>query len=256
MTLHYTQTIAMWWIQDARSRFRFQSVASLVLACTIVAASAAAAQEPVTPPVPSIVTRGEAVLRRAPDQALIVAAVVTRARSPRDAQQQNAAAMASVQQRLTSLGLPKDALRTLGYTVQQEFDFPDGRRVSRGYVAQNAVEVRLDGVDRVGEVLDAAVQAGATSVDGVRFELKDRSSVEREALRLAVVDARARADAAAAGAGRTVDRILRIDDSRQSHPPRPLMMAEARALGAPTETPIAPGVIEIRAEVVLTVGMK
>ena len=39
--------------------------------------------------------------------------------------------------------------------------------------------------------------------------------LERDALRHAVEDARARADALAAGAGRTVDRVIRIDDSRQ-----------------------------------------
>ena len=82
--------------------------------------------------------------------------------------------------------------------------------------------------------------------------------VEREALRLAVVDARARADAAAAGAGRTVDRILRIDDTRQPpspRPPMPMAMA-ARAADQQVSTPVEPGEIEIRAQVTLTVAIK
>jgi len=99
------------------------------------------------------------------------------------------------------------------------------------------------------------VQAGATSVDRVRFDLKDRAALEREALRLAVVDARARADAAAAGAGRTVDRVLRIDDSRQPEYPRPMMMA-TRTSADTTTTPVEAGPIEIRATVVLTVTIK
>jgi uncharacterized protein YggE len=165
--------------------------------------------------------------------------------------------MTAVEQRLAGLGLPKDAVRTRGYSIQQEFDYPDGRRVSRGYMASNAIEVRLDAIDRVGETLDAIVQAGATAVDGVRFELKDRAGTEREALRLAVVDARARADAAAAGAGASVDRVLRIDDSRQPQVGPPLMMAaEARALDGRPETPVTPGLIEVRASVVLTVSIK
>jgi uncharacterized protein len=113
----------------------------------------------------------------------------------------------------------------------------------------------VDAVERTGEIIDALVQAGATSVDRVRFDVKDRAALEREALRLAVVDARARADAAAAGAGRTVDRVLRIDDSRQPEYPKPMMMAARTAADAAT-TPVEAGSIEIRATVVLTVTIK
>ena len=60
----------------------------------------------------------------------------------------------------------------------------------------------------------------------------------------------------AAGAGRTVDRVLRIEDSRDVglSPPRP-MLNYARAAEAP-QTPIEPGLIEIRARVTLTSSMK
>jgi uncharacterized protein YggE len=220
-----------------------------------LAAHVASAQTPAAD-LPSIVTTGEAVVRRAPDIAYITFAVETRARNPRDAQTQNATAMSAVRQRLASLGLAADALRTLGYTIRQEFDFVNGRQVPRDYLARNSIEVRLDAVERAGEILDAGVQAGATSVGGIRFDLRDRASAEREALRLAVVDARARADAAAAGAGRAVDRVIKIEDSRQLvEPPRP--MAEfARAAVAQAETPVESGTIEIRSTVTLTVSLK
>jgi uncharacterized protein YggE len=207
--------------------------------------------------VPSIITTGEAVVRRAPDVAWVVAAVETRARNPRDAQRQNAEAMTAVQQRLAALNLGKDAVRTVGYNIHQEIDFVNGRRVPREYLARNAVEIRIDAVDRAGEILDALVVAGATST-GVRFDLRDRPAAEREALRLAVIDARARADAAAAGAGRTIDRVLRIDDTRpRVFPERAAVMNMSRAAADATpETPIEPGVIEVRADVTLTVAIK
>jgi uncharacterized protein YggE len=222
-------------------------------------AASAAAQEPNAAPVPSIVTTGEAVVRRAPDVAWVVAAVESRARNPRDAQRQNAETMTAVQQRLAAASLGKDAVRTLGYSIHQEMDFVNGRRVPREYLARNAVEIRIDAVDRAGEILDIVVQSGATSTGGVRFDLRDRAAAEREALRLAVVDARGRAEAAAAGAGRTIDRVLRIDDTR--HPKvfqeRAMMMSRAAgAADAAVETPIEPGVIEIRADVTLTVAIK
>jgi uncharacterized protein len=163
--------------------------------------------------------------------------------------------MSAVQQKLTDAAIPKDAIRTTGYSIQQEFDFSNGRRVPRDYLAHNGIEIRLDGVDRVGEILDLVVQAGATSVLGVRFDVKDRTLLERDVLMHAVQDARARADSLAAGAGRTVDRVIRIDDSRQPRiVPQPMTMRAQAADSAPT--PVEPGLIEIHAQVTLTVSIK
>jgi uncharacterized protein YggE len=229
-----------------------------VALATTLGATPLAAQEPipVNPLAPTIVTVGEATIQRAPDQAFVAVSVETHARLPRDAQKQNADAMAAVQQKLAESGFAKEAVRTTGYSITQAFDFSNGRRVPRDYVARNGVEIRVDAVERVGEVLDAAVQAGATSVTGVRFDIKDRAAVERDVLRHAVEDARARADALAAGAGRTVDRVIRIDDSRQPRigPTQPMMMRAAVSDAA--QTPIEPGLIDIHAQVTLTVSIK
>ena len=106
--------------------------------------------------------------------------------------------------------------------MQYEWDFVNGKRVGRGYVARNTIEVRIDTIDRVGEYLEIAVGSGATSLNGIRFDMKDQAKLEREALRLAVADARAKADAAAAGAGRTIDRIMRVDEQGGVSPPVPM----------------------------------
>jgi uncharacterized protein YggE len=217
-----------------------------------------AAQEPARPQEPMVTTVGEATVRRPPDRAFITISVETRAKSPRDAQRQNAEAMTAVQQRLGQARLGGDAIRTTGYNIQQEFDFVQGKRVPREFVARNGLDVRVDDVARTGEILDAVVESGATSVSGVRFDLKDRDGAEREALRLAVADARARAEAAVSGAGRSIDRVLRIEDSRDSNigPPRPMMMTMARSAESAVPTPVEPGYIEIHARVTLTASMK
>jgi len=226
-----------------------------VMAVAFVLAAGAASAQP-APQADVIVTIGDGVVRRAPDRAFITVIVETRAKGPRDAQRLNAEAMTAVQRRLEQARVPKDAVRTQGYDLQQEFDFTLGKRVPREFVARNAIDVRVDEIGRVGDLLDVAVQAGATATSGVRFDLRDRDSAEREALRLAVGDARARADAAAAGAGRAVDRVIKVEDMRDGGGPAPRpMMALARAADAPA-TPVEPGLIEIRARVTLTAAMK
>lgn len=207
---------------------------------------------------PVVVTAGEAVVKRVPDRAWVQITAESRARNPREAQKLNVDAMSAVLQKLKAAGLPPDALQTRGYDLQPEYDYNNGRQTVRGYVARNTVEVRVDDLPRVGEIVDMAVTAGATSVGGVRFDLKDKAAAEREALRLAVEDARRRAEAAAGGAGMKVERIIRIEEQRVVvTPPRPAMMAmraeAGQAAGAP---PVEAGELELRGAVTLTATIK
>jgi uncharacterized protein YggE len=102
------------------------------------------------------VTVGEAVVRRAPDRAFVTVSVETRAKSPREAQRLNAEAMTAVQQRLAQAQMAKESMRTTGYDLQQEFDFVQGRRVPREFVARNGVELRVDDIARTGDIADAS----------------------------------------------------------------------------------------------------
>jgi uncharacterized protein len=215
-----------------------------------------AAQEPETQG-PVVVTTGEGVIKQAPDRAWVSIAAESRAKSPQQAQRANAEAMTAVLAKLKGAGLPPDAIRTVAYDLRPEFDYHDGKQTLRGYVARNTIDVRVDDLARVGEILDMAVSSGATSISGIRFDLKARDKVEREALKLAVADARARADAAAQGAGMRVSGVVRIEEQRVSAPPpRPMMMMARQADSLEAETPIAPGEIEIRAVVTVTASIR
>jgi uncharacterized protein YggE len=234
-----------------------RTAGSLVIA-TMAFGTPVAGQTPSVAAEPQvIVTTGEGIVKRPPDRAWVTIAAESRARSPREAQKTNADAMSAVMQKLKAAGLPNDAIQTAAYDLQPEFDYANGRQTLRGYVARNAVEVRVDDLARLGDILDASVGSGATSVGGVRFDLQDRTSVERDALRRAVADARARAEAAAGGAGVRIDRVLRIEEQRigQEPPPRPMMRAMVGE-AADATTPIAPGELEIKSRVTLTVAVK
>jgi uncharacterized protein YggE len=233
----------------------------LLLGCAMVLATSALARGQTTTSStaePVVVMSGEGLVKATPDRAWVMLATESRSKNPKEAQQQNANTMTTVQQRLAAAGVPKDAVRTVSLDLQLESDWVNGRQVPRGYLARNLIEVRLDDIARVGEVIDIAVAAGVNSVHGVRFDLKDRESLEREALKRATADARARAEAAAAGTGRTIDRIIRIEEPggvRPYAPPMPMM--ERAALSADQkQTPIVAGEIEIRATVVVTATMK
>jgi len=226
--------------------------ALLFVPLLLLTAVPVAAQPRVVPVEPTVAAAGEAIVRRAPDQAFVTIATESRAPRPEAAQQANARAMEKVRRELRDQKIPDAAIRTVSFNLREDFDYTSGGRVSRGFVVTNAIEVRVDDLTRLGRLVDEVIKAGATSISGIRFELKDRDAVEREALRRAVEDARARAEALAAGAGLRIVRVQSITDQgiEAVPPPMPMMRMEARADAA--ETPMAPGEIEVRASVRLT----
>jgi hypothetical protein len=231
----------------------------VALAAPLLSVASAAAQTappPTGPPV--IVVNGTATVERAPDRAFLELSSESRAPKPEDAQQRNAQAMTSVQQAVRKAGIPQDAIRTVGINLREEVDWVNGKRTSRGYVVSNSIEVRVDDLDALGKVMDAAVTAGATGVGDVRFDLKDRAGAEREALKLAVADARARADAAAAGAGLRVGAVLRVEEQTgRGGPPIPMTRMTTMAVAAAQpETPVAAGKIQIVSNVTLSVTIQ
>lgn len=231
---------------------------AIALAAFLTALPAPALAQPSTAnDGPVIVTAGEGVVKRAPDQAWVTIAAESRAKTPGEVQKLNADAMSAVMQKLKSLGLPAEAIQTSGYELRPEFDYANNRQTLRGYVARNAVEVRVDDFPKLGQVLDVAVAAGATSVSGIRFDLKERANAEQTALQRAISDARTQAATAAQAAGMRVERIVRIEVQREPTmpPPRPMMTMRAEAaMGA--EPPIAPGELEVKVRVVVTSAVR
>lgn len=227
------------------------AVLSLV---SLLIASPSFAQAPPDPP--SIVVSGEGVVKVTPDQAWVRIGAESRSKNSREAQQRNAELMTAVQQKIAALGIPKDAVKTVGIDLQPEFDYQNGRQTLRGYVARNTIEVRIDDFAKVGDVLDAAVGSGANTVQGLRFDVKNRDAVEKQALERAVGDGMAKAQTIAGAANRAVDRLIRIEEQFVGGP-QPLMerAVMARMAGDAT-TPVEAGEIEIRAMVRVTVAIK
>ena len=237
---------------------RLAGVLCSLLFCGALTAGVARAQERAAQP-SVIVTSGEAEVKRAADRAWVSINAESRSKDPKEAQKLNTDAMSAVMAKLKGMALGADAIRTTSFELHPEFDYTDGRQRLRGYVARNSIEVRVDEVTRVGEVLTAAVTSGATTVGGLRFDLKDRAAAEREALQMAVQSARARAEAVAAGADVKIDRIIRIEDHRADmpDPPRPPVMMRMGAQEAmAADVPVTPGNLSIRASVTLTAAIR
>lgn len=230
---------------------------NMFFACAAVLALAApaAAQDPG----PSLVTTtGTAVVERAPDRAFVTVGVEARAPQTVTAREKVAVAMTAIQRALKALGIPETAIRTSALNVAQDWEFlPQGRRNLRGYVVSNQIEVRVDDIAAVTAVIDDSITAGANVIHGVRWDVKDRASLEREALQRAYADARARAEVIAAASGRKLGAVFAAQESRPGQVSPRMYSANAGVAGMAeavrvTDMPISPGQIDIRSTVTVS----
>jgi uncharacterized protein YggE len=238
---------------------------SIVMFSAIALAAAGPVLAQTSPPAPNVVVAtGEHLIKVAPDQAWAIVSLQTRDAKAPEARRLGAAAMTSVTAALKKSG-GADAIQTIGFALQPEYEYANGRQRMKGFLVSNQVQVRIDDVSRVADVLDEVgsltlPSSSMVTITGLRFDLKNRASVEREALKGAVEDAMARAKAMAAGAGVALSRVVRIDEGINQVPKygtEPMLMARASRGGATeVDTPIAPSDIEIRAQVSLTIEIK
>lgn len=115
---------------------------------------------------------------------------------------------------LTELGIPGKDIQTSGFNVYAE-RFSSGSPASEDevqYRVSNSVTVIIRDLDKVGEVLDASIKAGANNIFGVEFLLDDATAVRSEARQVAVENARATAEELAALNGVQVGKIISISE--------------------------------------------
>lgn len=111
----------------------------------------------------------------------------------------------------------------------------------RGYRITNTVRLLVGDLARVGELLDAAIDAGANSIGGVSFGLRDEADALHRAREAAMADARAKAAHYAALAGTALGDVLSIAEAGSAPPIQHMRMMRAAAMETPHTTPIASG---------------
>lgn len=143
----------------------------------------------------SVVVTGTASVKVKPDVAYINVGVETKNKDAKVAQDENAKVMNVVIAKLKEKGIKDNEIQTSGYNIYERYNYSSvGTRMSEGYVVEARITVTVNDVSKAGEVFDTAVKNGANRADGIRFDIKDRSKVYNEALKLAMKDASAKAD--------------------------------------------------------------
>lgn len=174
------------------------------------------------------------------------------ARTAETAQQQAAQRQTAVVEYLRSQNV--EDLATTGISLNPRYNYQENRRVPQGYEATNTISFRI-ATEAAGEIMDAAVEAGATEINGVSFVADDAAieSARGQALEAAIEDAQQQADTVLNALGLSRQEIVNITIGSVSAPPPSPVLARAASAEADSITPVIGGTQTINARVTLVI---
>ena len=201
--------------------------------------------------IPAISVNGEGVVEVAPDRATISVGVISRDKNAAKVQNDNAKIASEVIRAVSALGIDKKNIRTGNFNFYPYYRQENNRQIVDGYEANNTVTIIVDDLNLVSKVIDAALSHGANKVDSLEFGIKDKTKLQNDAIRLAVRDARAKAEVVAAELGKNIIGVLSVSvNSGYISAPRAnkMFMADMKAEQS-LATPIESGMLNCSASV-------
>ena len=205
------------------------------------------ATDPATSPEHTISVSGTGKIVLSPDTADIRLGVSATARTVKAARQAAAASMTAVIASLKKLGIADADIQTTILSLQPTYDYSYNTNPPRltGYVLSNGIAVTVRDIEKVGDAIDDALAAGATSFDGVTFRVADQAAAEKQARTAAMTEAAAKAKALADAAGISIAGVASISET-VAPIPYPIYYGAAAGEGAKdVATPVQPGTSEI-----------
>ena len=213
----------------------------VILLALAIALPAGAAEHVVT-------VTGEATVSVAPDTSIIRLGVTSQGKTAREANDANAKQMTAVIAALKGAGIADRDVQTSHLSIQPQYDTsrPGAARLT-GFQATNQVTVKIHTIDKLPDILDKAIGAGANEMSCIEFMVTERSKLLDQARAQAMADARRKAEIYAQAADAKVGHVVAITEAGAASAP-PVALQAMRASGVP----IVPGEQTLHAQVTVS----
>ena len=201
---------------------------------------------------------GTATVEAMPNLVGIYFNIQTTGDTTNEASEANAEIVDELTDSLIALGLGKEDIITQSYNVYQDYDWINGNRIEKGYIATHSIKIKIstEESEKIGQIIDAGTSAGA-GINYINFELSQelQNQYKAEAMQYAAEDARMKAEAIAQGLNKKVGRLVSVSTSDFGYAPwavyeaRGVNMAEDASEAKVATTNIQPGEQEIYGQI-------
>src|SRR3954454_11260311 len=194
-----------------------------------------------TTPEHTVSVGGSGKVTVVPDIATVSLGVAVQAKTAKDARETAAAQMTKVVAAIKALGVEDKDIATSMVSLGPVYDYATTTQRITGYQLSNTVSVTVRNLDNLASVLDDSVNAGATAVNGISFDVADRTGAEANARVAGLADAKGKADALTNAAGVSITGVASISETVSAPIWYSPQMGVASGAKDDAATPVLPG---------------
>lgn len=195
--------------------------------------------------IPMINVSGEGKVKTEPDQASITISVQTKGSDAKDVKKENDKKMDAVLKMIKKANIAKEDFQTQRVALNPNYDYEKKKNY---FLATQTVQILLKDLSKYDELMEGTVDAGINQINNVEFKSSKLLQLQSDARKLAINDAKAKAEDFVSVLGQKVGKAITISDNSSGYnPPQPMyraMKTEALSDGASNQT-LAIGEIEI-----------
>ena len=199
--------------------------------------------------VPQISVTGEGEIKVVPDQAVITATVETKGNVAKEVKKQNDQQIESVLKLIKKMNLAPADYKIQRVSLNPQYDYEKKKTT---YNASQTIEILVRDLSKYDQLMEGLVDQGVNRIDNVVFQSSSLARYQSEARKMAMKDAKMKAEDYVSVLGQKVGKAMVISDNSQSYNPQPiyarLMKTEMSDVVSPRET-LAVGEIKIIANV-------
>jgi uncharacterized protein YggE len=217
----------------------------LILAVLCMATSYSQEQKQI----PMINVSGEGKVKIAPDQALISVSIETKGTKAEEVKRENDKKMDAILKFIKKSNIAKEDFQTQRISLNPNYDY---EKKKHNYIATQSVQILLKDLSKYDELTEGLVDEGINRIDNVEFKSSKMKELQSDARKLAIKDAKAKAEDFVSVLGQKVGKAILISDNSQIYVPQPRMYAMKASNAMDESTPretLAIGEIEIIANV-------
>jgi len=161
----------------------------------------------------SVTITGEGRVDATPDVGQVTVTIVTENENAETAQNENVEQFNRVVAALKALGIEEKDLKTTSYNVYPRYDYENGTRTQRGFEVNQSLEVKIRDLDKSGDIIRVASANGVNQVSGLSFVVDEPEQYREEARRLALENAKEKADELSEVLGVELGKIISFSES-------------------------------------------
>jgi hypothetical protein len=167
--------------------------------------------------VPQISVTGEAKIKVVPDQATISATVETKGNDAKEVKQKNDQKIEAVLKIIKKMNLAPADYRTQRVALNPQYDY---EKKKTSYNATQTIEIIVRDLAKYDELMEGIVNQGINKIDNVVFQSSKLAQYESEARKMAMKDAKLKAEDYVSVLGQKVGKAMTISDNSQSYQPQ------------------------------------